>query len=195
MNHRSEAPMKNFFELFQDKKAMINIAVLLALGLLLLIMSSSLFKNEPAKSDETNRAVEGLPKTDSVESYETGLERRLEEALSQVSGVGQVKVLLTISYGREIIVAENSVRDESTTKETDSTGGSREVYSIKTDDKVVFAEDDGQPLILKEISPKIEGVLIVAQGGDNVVLKEAMIKAAGTVLGVEPHKVQVLKMK
>jgi len=41
----------------------------------------------------------------------------------------------------------------------------------------------------------VEGVIIVAEGGDDILIKEALMNAAKTVLGIEMHKVQVLKMK
>lgn len=194
--------MKKLTEFFRnkDKRALNNIAVILALGVCLLLMSNTLFK---PKTPTADKAVVQEEKTlfqeeaTSRDSFEAGLEKRLEEALSQVEGAGKVKVLLTISYGREIVVAENSTVDETDTKETDKDGGSREISSKKTDSKKIMLSEGGgeEPLILKEIAPRIEGVILVAQGGDNVVLKDALIKATATVLGIESHKVQVLKMK
>lgn len=55
--------------------------------------------------------------------------------------------------------------------------------------------DGKNPLALKEIEPKIEGIIIIAQGGDNIFIKNELIKSAQTILNVDAHKIHVMKMK
>jgi stage III sporulation protein AG len=51
------------------------------------------------------------------------------------------------------------------------------------------------PLVLREVQPKIEGVIIIAEGGDNILVKEALTNAAEAVLGLDISNVQIFKMK
>ncbi len=196
--------MKSLREIFEnkDKKVIANIATAFTLGIVFLICGSAFFgKENPvtdiiAKDEVVATATEIKPSNNL--SYDRLLEARLSEVLSQVEGAGKVEVMLTLSNGREIIVAEDIETNERKTKETDSQGGIREQFETNNQGKkIVISGKNGyqEPLVLKEIEPKVEGVIIVSQGGDDVFIKDALIKAAQTVLGVEPHKVQVLKMK
>lgn len=127
-------------------------------------------------------------------TYEKDLEIRLENLLSQVSGVGKVKVMITLSYGKEIVIAQDINSSLSTTKEIDKSGISKEICDKKSESKKIII-DGKTPLILKEIEPKIEGIIIIAEGGDNIYIKSELIKSAQTILNVDAHKIQVMKMK
>ena len=51
------------------------------------------------------------------------------------------------------------------------------------------------PLVLSEASPKVEGVVIVAEGGGNPAVCASLNRAAQALLDVPAHKIAVLKMK
>lgn len=184
----------------KNKNINTNLAVIAAVGIILLVMSGTFFsdntQNMPFIQEElTQGSVE--TEREIKTTHEAILESRLEEAFRKVEGVGEVKVVLTLSHGREIIVAEDIVSNESRTSETDSSGGAREVTSQSIDsNKIIMSNPGGsnQPLILKEMEPQVEGVIIIAEGGNNILVVESLINATRAVLGIEPHKVQVLQM-
>lgn len=185
--------------LFKDKekKTIVNLAIAFAVGILLLAMSRDFFitKHNVSVGEPERQPAEAVPEP---LEYERKLEKRLEEALSQAEGVGRVKVMITLRNGKEIFIGTDSVSSSASTKEVDAQGGSRETATQSSDSKAIIVADKNgvsSPLILKENEPQIEGVIIVAEGGDNVFVKDALTKAAGTVLGVEANKVQILKMK
>lgn len=186
-----------------DKKTMSNLVTGLLLGILLLIVSNTLLKN-PDKDNISNfkrNSVANISEnsnTYSEKSYEEILETRLENSLSLIEGVGKVKVMLTISNGKELMVAKNSISDDSNTKESDTGGGSREVLSKKVDEKIIIissSNGEEKALVLKEIEPKIEGIIVIAEGGNDIIIKESLIKSVQSVLDVEAHKISILKMK
>ncbi|MDR1560036.1 MAG: hypothetical protein LBS84_10140 [Clostridiales bacterium] len=183
-----------------DKKTIINIAGALIIGVVLLIMSSSIFKpGGGGNAPETTDTASTVQTSNGYDSgYEEKLEKRLEEALCLIEGAGKVKVMLTLSYGREIVVAEDKTTNESVTNDTDTQGGGRtmETSSVEAR-KIIIDGSDGvsAPLVLREVQPKIEGVIIIAEGGDNVFVKQALTSAAETVLGLDIAKVQVSKMR
>ncbi len=182
----------NIRELFKkDKKTLINLATAFIIGLAL-IGGSLFFK--PESEPEANAP----PVKVETAEYEDKLERKLEEILSSVSGVGSVKVMLTLSQGREIVIVDDTSVDESATKETDTDGRSIEVHNKNIREQTVLVTDKNgvdQPIVIKEIRPQIEGVIIAAQGGDDPNVRSALTKATVAVLGVEPHKVEILKMR
>ena len=46
-----------------------------------------------------------------------------------------------------------------------------------------------------ESNPQVEGVLVIAEGGDKSSVKEEIIGAAQALFGIEPHKIKIMKME
>ena len=187
-----------------DRKTVINIVGALILGVILLIMSSSIFKpnntgnKTPASVSAGSAAPSAKGSADSESDYTDQLQKRLADALSQIDGAGKVTVMLTLAYGREIDVAEDKTTNESITKDTGMQGGERTTQTNSEESKkIIITGSDGvsAPLVLREVTPKIEGVIIIAEGGDNIFVKEALTSAAEAVLGLDMSNVQIFKMK
>ena len=193
----------------KDKKAVYNLLLLFSAGILLMLLGKSFFSGAAKASsaadpspfasaaDAPSLAADISDYTD-VADYEERLEQRLADILSCVENAGRVRVLLKLSYGKELVVAEDIRSEQSTTQESDNEGGAREATDTAQEGQTVrLRQADGSelPLVLKEIEPRVEGALIIAEGGGDIFVKDALIRAAYTVLGVEPHKVQVLKMQ
>ena len=186
--------------LFTDKQKpfLTRLILLFCLGIALLVGSTFLGREEPERQTESMTITTGLNEPDATPADERSLERRLSEVLSMVDGAGEVEVMLTFSHTREIVLAEDAIINETSVKEEDSAGGSRESHSLSKDTRTILVQSPrgGQePIILREIVPKVEGVIIVSEGGDNVFVREALIRATTTVLGVDIHRVQVLQMR
>ncbi len=115
------------------------------------------------------------------ETASEDIEKRLEDALSAVEGVGGVKVVIYYKSSAQKTIA----RDK--TEETDKD-------QKRFEEKVVLT-NGGDPVVLRENSREIEGVLIVAQGGGSQKTRAELISAAQALLGIEAHKIEVLKMK
>ena len=183
----------------EDRPFPARLMIMAALGIVLLLASGLFLKGE-------GKSLSQMPKTEGDglnvgipmrQAYENELESRLSDLLSKVEGAGKVEVMITLSQGAEIILAENMSSNETWMQENDSAGGSRENRTKQAESSKIMLQGTGgqQPLVIKEIVPKVEGIIIVARGGDNILIKEALMNAAKTVLGVEMHKIQVLKMK
>lgn len=191
--------MNKILKLFKDKdkKTIYNIVAALVIGIILIIMSNTLFKapvNKNSKNIKSTQSTVDKQFFSEISDFESKLEKKLEECLSMVEGVGKVKVMITLKNNKEIVVASDSSTDQSRTIEEDKGGGKREINSNKSEDKTVIL-GGSEPLVLKEMQPKIEGVIIIAEGGNNIEVKNSLIKATEAVLSVEPHKIEVLKMK
>jgi stage III sporulation protein AG len=50
------------------------------------------------------------------------------------------------------------------------------------------------PFISKEIDPKITGVLIVCQGGDNEAVRKEITESLQALFDLDAHKIKVAKM-
>mgnify|MGYP000724289646 CR=1 FL=1 len=58
--------------------------------------------------------------------------------------------------------------------------------------KVKLHFHNNNPVVLKEIYPKVKGVIVVAQGGDNVEIKNQIISAVMSLLDLDANKIEVL---
>lgn len=184
----------------ENKKLRMNVITAFAAGIVLILMGNTFFKTNESSPPSVPMPTEVKAEDTSIEydKTERNLEKRLEAILSQVEGAGELKVMVTASCSSELVVAQELKKEKTTTQETVGQGDTRNIESEKSENAVVITEDKngrGTPLVLKEEVPKIEGVVIVAQGGDDVLVKDSIIKAAEALLNVPAHKVQVLKMK
>ncbi len=128
------------------------------------------------------------------DEYYSELEERLENILGKIAGAGEVKVMVTFESSSEKILAENINSSWSSSNETDSAGGTR-VVAEEDIVTTILMIDGNIPYIIREDMPAVEGVLVVAEGGDMVGTKNAIIEAVSSLLGVPVHKVSVFKME
>lgn len=177
-----------FKKLLRNKKSLNNVLTALFIGILLIIMSSTLFKSDNKGSPKEETEIGEITENQEIyssQSYEKELEEKLEKTLSMVDGVGKIKVMVTTGEGYE-----NALKNDSKTERYEENGSSKAIDEEKT-----VLSNDGEPIILKEIKPKIEGIIVVAEGGDNVLVKSSLINAIKALLGIEIHKIEILKMK
>ncbi len=171
--------MKQINKIFMNKNFAVTLYIIIAAGIVFMLFP---------KENNTEAFKEGENEVSCVEeekSFYRDTEKRLEEILAMTEGTGRVKVMITYKNNGNIVIAENKADDESLDNGTERS-------SIKRD--VVF-NNENMPVILSESTPEIEGVVIVAEGGGNIQVKNSLIGATQALLGVEPHKIEVLKMK
>ena len=108
----------------------------------------------------------------------------LKDVLSQVRGVGECKVMVTVEGTTEYVYAENL------TKSTDNNG---DRTSDRYENEIVITDNDGkkEALVRKIIKPQICGVVIVCEGGGDIKVNERVLKAVSTVLGISSSKICV----
>lgn len=126
-------------------------------------------------------------------AYDIQIEKKLEDILKQIEGVGEVQVMVTLAETKEIVLAEEVSEVSEQTEEKDSSSGTRTINKESTQNKVVMTEGN-KPYIIKEAMPKINGVLVVAQGGDDSNIKNTIIQSVSSLLDIPVHKVSVFKM-
>ena len=182
-----------------------NMAIMALLGILLMVIAIPVKKTETQKDQtaapENKSTASGTQETeeeDNTGGYAGELEERLESLLASMEGVGNVKVMVTLDSSREQVVEKDIPSTMDTTKETDSTGGSRDVINSRQEETTVYVTDSAgnkTPYVSKIREPSIEGVTVVAQGGGNAVIQKNITDVIQALFGVEAHKIKVVKMK
>ncbi|MCL2336920.1 MAG: hypothetical protein FWC60_05825 [Firmicutes bacterium] len=122
----------------------------------------------------------------------------LQQMLEQVAGAGKVEVTVRLATSTHSDFAVNSDTSVKTTVEEDQNGGTRKITeNTGASTVVVTGEGQGQgaPVISREIAPEVAGVLVVAEGAGEPLVKAELFRAVQVGLGVQPQKIMVLNMK
>ena len=181
--------------------------LLLAAGLicLLLAVPSGLESGlesgpEPAGEESGSGGVHGEqgeaePEEESAGAYEERLEKRLEEILSRVEGVGTAEVMIVLKSSEEKVWRVDRNTSDSVTQETDQNGGSRRVESRELSEETVLTGQGGGdgPLLEKKLFPEIGGVVVSADGGASPSVQAEISAAAEALFDLPSHKIKVLK--
>ncbi len=172
--------------------------ILLFAGVILIFLSlseaASGQKGQKDSKDETTKEVtveEG--KNRGLSEYE----KRLTEVLSKVEGVGHVEVMITEKESKELVVLKDKPYTQETLNETDQSGGTRMSSSAKSEEETVLSggsSSAGTPFVTKEVAAKVEGVLVIAEGGADGKVAANITAAVQALFGVEAHKIKVLPM-
>lgn len=118
----------------------------------------------------TGSGAEEVQPAAAAESFELEqFERRLEQALSQIDGAGETRVVLSLSSGSRQILAQDRQQDGSgSSLETVTVGGSadRAVVPIQT------------------VAPEFRGALVVCRGADNARVRLEVTRAVCVLTGL-----------
>ncbi|MEG2085903.1 MAG: hypothetical protein RR054_03320, partial [Clostridia bacterium] len=107
-------------------------------------------------------------------------EYRAEKILGKIKGAGKVEVMITYESSFE------------------------KVYAYKTSSKTVDGKEvvtqellyvSGKPILIKETPPRIQGVVIVAEGASNPTIKLEIIRAIIALCNVQPSQIEVFTAK
>lgn len=150
------------------------------------------------KAKEETEETGQSEKFGDAEEYESYMENKLEQAISAMEGAGKVKVMVTVNTSRELVVEKDVPITRNGTQESDSEGGNRNINEWKQEEETVYTrQNDGSstPYVVKTLQPLIEGVVVVAQGGDRPEVRRNITEAIVALFDIEPHKIKVVKMK
>jgi len=184
--------MENLFSKWKEgnsKKQIENIVIFIILFIIIIIVINSLF-NEKELTD-TNLEVNEVVSSNVLSNDE--LETKLQKTLSSIKGVGEVNVM--IAYANTITqVPMYDVKENTTTiEEQDVNGGKRKTEEVSNEQNIIFEEKNSSkiPAVKQTIMPEIVGVIIVAEGAENQVIKENIKNAVEAVVNVSSHRIQV----
>ncbi len=187
--------IKNIFN--NKEKRMENLISFLIILVITLIVINKILKqdnNNKENVDYTNEiGVELATSNYSSGSISSEFEKKLENILKKINGVGDVSVLLTYSESSSIVPIYNTSQSTSITEEKDTSGGTRTITS-EDNKKDVITDSSSNIVTEKQIMPKIEGAIITAQGVKDSNTKANIISAVEAVTGLANHKIQVFEM-
>ena len=181
-------------ELFrpENKKARMNLFTAFLIGILLLLMNHVFF--QPSENQTEIESEQQTKPEQKQYNTEEEIEKKLETVFSNMEGVGQVKVMVTMKNTKASVLAREEKKEYSLTEE----GQNKKTQTQREENTVVMSEDSRgtrTPLVVQETMPEIEGIVIVAEGGDDARVAQMLSEASQALFNVPAHKVAVLKMK
>ncbi|MFK3937189.1 stage III sporulation protein AG [Alkalihalobacillus sp. NPDC078783] len=198
----------------QGKKKNYRYILILGVVGILLMVTNQVFQGPPqdqsqsvmptfqSKEDEDAKEDVEVFKQDSAEpvsmtDYEDRYENQLRETLEEIVGLSEVSVMINLAETEKQIYEKNSSSKNQQTSETDREGGTREVTDQTIDDQTVIVRsgDKEEPLLIQTEKPGIKGVLVVAEGVENVQVKAWVVEAVSRVLDVPAHRISVMPKK
>lgn len=190
VNFNPNNKKKESFKKIVDPKLII--LILLGVGLMLF---SSYFRSPGGGALLEGKREEGVTAVlQKSISPEKNMENELEKILNEIEGVSKVSVMLSFHSGPKYTYASNIEENLRQTEEMTSDGATRDITENNHKNQIVLFQD-GQgesPLIIEEVYPKVQGVLIVAQGVENPHKKSQVVEAVKAILDLPSHKVVVL---
>lgn len=143
--------LKEFRELFKNEKS-IKVILIAGAAVILLIALSGLGSGSD-KSD----SGQALFSYKRQAEYEAALEERLAGILSEIQGIGNLKIMITLDSSEENL----------------------------------YEKRGSEPVCTK--TPEIRGVIVVCDGGDNIIIREKVISAVSGAFGISTARVSVIK--
>lgn len=179
----------------KQKKIISTLLIIFCVGVIMVVLD----KNTKIKNDKFMEAPimeSSKNNDDGTILYSDAIEKKLEKEFSKIEGAGNVDVIITMKTKGEIILNKDEPYTSIITKENDSEGGSRENDELKKEQVTIMARrNDGseEPIIIKELLPEVNGIVIIAEGGDDLIVKSNLINAAKVLLDLPVHKIEVMK--
>ena len=156
-------------------------------GILLLVIAIPVPEKKETEEELVEKSSQEYLEPDSTKA-------ELENILQKISGVGRVEVLITYEDEGRIVIEKDTVVSEELIQESDSNGGSRTTTTTRSENETVYGKSE-IPYVVQEFSPTVKGILIVAEGGDNAVIKEKIMETVQALFGLDVHKISIMKME
>lgn len=161
----------------KEQKLLIRLGICLAAGITLMYAGSLGLGAGHTSSDVAERQQQEELSTTAESEV---LEQKLADILSQVKGAGQVSVAVEYSESAAAVYATDREISE------DEDGSSRQEQESLT-----LAGD--APVLIKQQTPQLRGVLVVASGAGDVLVRERLLQAVKGLLGLEAAQIAIIE--
>lgn len=181
--------MEKLLEKFNNKKSIENLVIFLVLCIIVMIVINALTDEKETVSNNAESSM--IFATNTVS--EKTLEIKLAEILSMINGAGKVDVMISYINEVEKIPMTDTKITTTVVSEKDSNGGERKTEETSTEENIIYEESNNlkSPVVKQSILPEIVGVIVVAEGANNIAVKENLIKAVEATVNVPSHRIQV----
>lgn len=112
------------------------------------------------------------------------VQREMEQILSDIDGVGRLRLMLTVSSGTQRELAEDSSSRRSAASEYEQ---KRETLTLSQ------GSGTQQVVVTRSVYPNYVGALVVCEGGGNASVRLAVTQAVSTLTGLSSERIAVVR--
>ena len=159
-------------------------AVLLLMGVAFICVSSN------KTDDRHTAAMDTETGALDTQAYEQQMEQRLTELLSCVYGAGAVQVMVTVETSESYEYASDAKQSDDYDIAPQAT---RQESILEENVIIVRGENGDEALLVARHLPKIMGVAVICEGGDDIYVKQSMIEAVSILCGIPSNRISVCK--
>lgn len=171
--------LDKYLKLLKKPKTVLIIG-LVGIGLIVL---SSLFSSGESKKENVKTGEM------TAEEYKAILEEDIKETVTDITGSKNISVVITLESGIKYFYAD--IREETLTEKKENEKESTDNETKSGYITVKTAEGGEQALLVTTQMPKVRGVAIVCDGGDNEQIAEKIQNAVMSALDISSKKVYI----
>lgn len=167
------------------------------IGIFLIVLSGSL-KSCSAQPSVASSSSGGSVNVLTAEDYEKVLEDKLTSIISQISGAGNVRVMVTLEQTtKDVYATEDKTDNQERNDNTESGSGTQEKNNSNEQKYLVIKDQNGaeKTVPVTEIQPLVKGVVVVCAGGGDLKVQQDITTAVTTALNITSVRVCVIKAK
>ncbi|MBQ1435970.1 MAG: hypothetical protein IIZ19_08765 [Clostridia bacterium] len=158
------------------------ILILVIFGLVMIFipgLSSGDSKTSPRDTEDDNL------------EYAKTLEARVKTIVESLDGAGRCEVMITLENGAEQVFAV-----ESRENRTESADSERTSSALDSQRSILTVSSGGEqrPIIVRRIEPKVRGVVIACEGGDDAATALMITDAVRTLFDIPSANICVIKL-
>lgn len=191
MSEQTKFSLKNKFKNWLDNSKFLQkikkikhleiVIAVIFIAILLLVYFGNFSNSKENSSTSSIAYTSGM-------DYATAMENKLQTILSSIKGAGKVQVLISVKSGSEVVIATSTEEKRNTST---NSSGSTEAVTVVTNPIIVTQNGTSKPLVLMEILPEIQGVIVVAEGANDVKVKLNLLNAIQALLTVQNSNIQI----
>lgn len=167
-------------DVIKNNKKIVLIVIVGFMIIALIFISEIDFNSNVSDEIETSESM-------STKEYCVYLEDKVADIIECIDGAGKTKVMITLSETTEYIYATNDKISRKNNENNDD--------STNQNDYVIIEKDNNDTgLLIKTIEPKVRGVAIVCEGGNNSTVQNQIYSAVSAVLNISTSRISISKL-
>lgn len=194
--HSNEKRSENIISSIIENDRILWIIVLIGLLGIVFIFVSTYIRPSDSKDNNQYLTENNMLKSYELDSYRNTISEELGSMLASMQGVGRTKVMITMDGSSRSIYATDIDLNDRETSRKNGDDENVDKQSIEKKSCIVIRQKDGseKALAVGQLLPKVKGVLIICDGGDNLQVKNNIIDAVSVALDISNTHICVSKL-
>lgn len=123
----------------------------------------------------------------SDEEYCAYLENKVKHFIEKIDGAGKTEVIITLAETTEYIYATDD-------KDVKKNNSNSDDSTIEKDYVIIENDNNDVGLLIKTIEPKVRGVAVSCEGGDDIKVQQQIYSTIEAILNIKTSSISISKL-